>query len=1061
MSPADTRHEVTDRWPLVPLQAGMLVQSLRVEAADIDLVQHLFDLEGALDVPAFTAAWSRAARRHPVLRSAFSWGHGPEPEQRVFAGAAVPLSVRDWRGLSAEAERDRLAALLAADRRAGIRLDRPPPARLTLLRTGERAHRLLWTSHHGLLDGWSRTLVLREVMEQYGAVRAGVPDDQVRPGPRYGDFADWLRGQDEAAAKTVWQDALAGFAAPTRLRLAPPATGEGTGEVVRTLGRPQAAELTAFARANRLTAATVLHGALAVVLHRYSGSQDVLFGSTLSVRPPDLDGVEDMAGLLINTIPVRVRVRPAAEAAVWLREFQDRLLDLREHGHRPLTELQAHTDVPAGTALFDTLLVFENHPGAAEDSWAAAGVRMTFRRTTGRTGYPLTVTAEPGDGLKLVFEYERTVLDDAAAARIADSLEAALTAMAGAPPGLAVGGLPVIPEDRCAPPPVRARPAAPRPVHRTIGDLASARPEAIAVRTDDTSLTYGALWARAGALAARLRAAGAGPEAPVGVHVERSADLVVAALAVLRTGGACLLLDRALPERRIRFMLDDSGARAVVSHGEFAWHGPVLDVGANGSQVPDGTDGTYRTEVAYEPDGPVRPDELAYLVYTSGSTGTPKGVAVTHRSLATHCESIRAAYGLGPDDSVMQFASVAFDAAVEQILATLAAGAMLVLRGPDLWDPHELLDRLRRHRVTVMELTPEYWYQLVDAVAESPAPGLGRLRLMNVGGDAVAPEQLARWAAALPDTRTVNSYGPAEATITATFWPYDGSCPTPVAPIGRPLAHVDVHLLDAELRPVPVGVPGEICVGGRAVARGYPGRAALTAERFVPDPYAAEPGARMYRTGDIGRLLPDGSVEFLGRLDDQVQIRGIRVEPAETAAELRRHPSVTDAVVLPREGPGGERVLGAYVTPGSADPGALRAFLRESLPDAMVPAFIVPLDRMPLSAAGKLDRAALPLPEQAGTAAGGPAEATADAAAEGAAAGTELERQLAGIWARVLGRGHVGLHDDFFDLGGHSLTMLRVLALARQERVGGLTLRALFRHPTVARLAAALQDGRA
>jgi len=423
--------------------------------------------------------------------------------------------------------------------------------------------------------------------------------------------------------------------------------------------------------------------------------------------------------------------------------------------------------------------------------------------------------------------------------------------------------------------------------------------------------------------------------------------------------------------------------------------------------------------------------------------------------------SVRAAYGLGPDDSVMQFASVAFDAAVEQLLATLAAGATLVLRGPDLWDPHELLDRLRRHRVTVMELTPDYWYQLVDAVAESPDPGLGRLRLMNVGGDAVAPEQLARWAAALPDTRTVNSYGPAEATITATFWPYDGSCPTPVAPIGRPLAHVDIHLLDAELRPVPVGVPGEICVGGRAVARGYPGRAALTAERFVPDPYAAEPGARMYRTGDIGRLLPDGSVEFLGRLDDQVQIRGIRVEPAETAAELRRHPSVTDAVVLPREGPGGERVLGAYVTPGSADPGALRAFLRESLPDAMVPAFVVPLDRMPLSAAGKLDRAALPPPEQAGTAAGGPAEDTAAATGQGAAAGTELERQLAGIWARVLGRGHVGLHDDFFDLGGHSLTMLRVLALARQERVGGLTLRALFRHPTVARLAAALQDGRA
>lgn len=1045
MSTADTPATVTDSWPLVPLQAGMLVQSLRDDSTDIDLVQHLFDLEGALDVPAFAEAWARVARRHPVLRSGFAWGHGPEPEQRVFDVAAQPLTVNDWRGLSATAGRRRLDALLAADRRKGIPLDQAPPSRLTLLRTGERAYRLLWTSHHGLLDGWSRSLVLREVMAHYGRVLAGAPGDEIVPGPRYGDFGDWLRSQDEAAAKAAWRDDLSGFAAPAPLRLVPGEPQAGTGELVRSLSPSLAAALKAFSRTNRLTPATVLHGALAVVLHRYSGARDVLFGSTLSIRPPDLDGVEDMVGLLINTIPVRAPVRPEVEVTAWLRALQDRLLDLREHGHRGLTELQTYTEVPAGTPLFDTLLVFENHPGAEDDGWASAGVRMKFRRTTGRTGYPLTLTVEPGDVPRLVFEYERTRFDDAAVTRIADSLEAALTSMTSAAPGTLIGSLAVVEEDRLTEPPARSYPVDPRRVHRVIGDQAAARPDEVAVRTDDTSLTFGELWRRAEELAARLRAAGAGPETPVGVHLERSADLVVATLAVLVSGGVCLLLEDTLPERRIRFMLDDSGAGAVIARGAFAWHGPVLDVGAAGTEGPERI-GPYGPGHGDEPG---RGDELAYLVYTSGSTGTPKAVGVSHRSIATHCDSIRTAYGLGPDDTVMQFASVAFDAALEQLLAPLVSGATLVLRGPDLWDPHELLVRLRRHRVTVMELTPDYWYQLVSAVAESADPGLGHFRLMNVGGDAVAPEQLARWAACVPHVRTVNSYGPAEATITATVWSYDGACPTPIAPVGRPLPHADVHLLDAELRPVPYGVPGEICVGGRAVARGYPGRAALTAERFVPDPYAPEPGARMYRTGDLGRSLPDGNIEFLGRLDDQVQIRGIRVEPAETAAELRKHPSVTDAVVLPRESPDGGRVLGGYVTPESADPGTLRAFLRESLPEAMVPAFIMSLAAMPLSTTGKLDRGALPVPEPEGVPEGDPSQ------------GTELERKLAGIWAQVLGLGHVGLHDDLFGMGAHSLTMMRVLALARQERVDGLSLRALFRHPTVARLAAALEEGRA
>jgi amino acid adenylation domain-containing protein len=1043
--------EVTDRWPLAPLQAGMLVQALRAERSDIDLVQHLFDLDGDLDLTAFTEAWKRMARRHGILRSGFAWRDCAEPEQRVFADAAHPLTVHDWRGLTDAETRRRMETLLAADRRAGIRLDRPPPSRLTLVRTDERSHRLLWTSHHALLDGWSRSLLLRELMAHYARALAGVPYEDGEPAPRYGDFVAWLREQDDMAAKAVWRDALGGFAAPTPLRLVTAEPGDGAGELVRTLSRPVAEALRDFTRQRRLTTATVLHGALAVVLSRYSGSPDVLFGATLSLRPPDLDDAEDLVGLLINTIPVRADVRPEAEVTAWLRALQDTLLELREYGHCALSDLQAYTEVPSGTPLFDTLLVFENYPGAEEDGWSAPGLRMRFRHTTGRTGYPLTITVEPGETTRLVYEYEHARLDADAVARIADSLDAVLTSLTALPPDGRIGDLTVIPEDRPGHTRPQPSPQLPHPVHELVAAQVAREPDAVAVITDEARLTYGELWSRAGVLAERLRAAGVGRETPVGVCLERSADLVVALLAVLRAGGVCLLLEHTFPEPRIRYMLDDSGAVALIARASFSWPGPVLDVAADPPPVSGGAHAgvSGRGPAGAPGEGVAHPDDLAYLVYTSGSTGTPKGVAVTHRSISTHCDGIRTAYGLGPADTVLQFASVAFDASVEQLLAPLVSGAAVLLRGPELWEPRELLAHMRRHRVTVMELTPEYWYQLIAALEEDPYPPLDHFRLMNVGGDAVAPGQLTRWASRTPHTRTVNSYGPAEATITATVWTYDGSCPTPIAPIGSALPHAEVHVLDADLRPVPFGVPGEICIGGTAVARGYPGRAALTAERFAPDPYSATPGTRLYRTGDVGRRLPDGNLEFLGRLDDQVQIRGIRIEPAEIAAHLRRHDAVAEAVVVPRDAPDGGRILGAYVTPASADPTALRTFLRASLPEAMVPAVIVPLDRIPLTATGKTDRAALSAP--------GPAEPTARRVTP---PGTALERTLADIWSQVLGVGHIGVHDDFFELGGHSLTMMRVLALARKEQVRGLTLRMLFRHPTIAHLAHALETGR-
>lgn len=789
-------------------------------------------------------------------------------------------------------------------------------------------------------------------------------------------------------------------------------TGEAAERVV-TFG---AAEIDALETLSRVHGGHgVVHAVWAFVLSRYTRSSTVHFGS---VRPQ-------------GVAPVLLRIEPDDTAADLVAGVADQLLAI---------DKQSST-TPSGAEPFDTLVVCES---AVAD----------------RAGAAIVLTIDDGASPVARLAYDRSRLDDEAAADLAAAFCTALRAFArDSAARLHTIGL-LEPSARRelveSTNPPRIAPCE-TTVVATFLDQAARQQAHTAVVCGDERVTYEDLAAQVEALARRLVAAGVGPGSVVGVFLERSPRLVVGLLAVMRAGGAFLPLDPILPDRRIAFAVRDSGARVLLTEDLLAARAAALVPPRRRMQVVN-----LSADAATDASDPVpmpHADDLAYVTYTSGSTGVPKGVAIDHRSLATNTRSVAQSYEIDSADVVVQFSSVNFDAALEQLLLPLTTGATLLLRGPDLWDPVELLGILRAEGATVLELTPQYGYELALSLSRDGSLAPDKLRLLILGGEAVATAELARWRRLAPGLRLVVGYGPTEVTITSSGWNYDpAQWAGEVAPLGRMLAHLHAYVVDEEMHPVPRRVPGEICIGGSGVARGYTGQPGLTAASFVPDPFMDLPGARMYRSGDIGAWGPDGNLVFLGRADEQVKIRGTRVEPGETAAALRRQTGVAAAEVLVIPGKDSRepsRLVG-YVTPSDPaappEPEQLRAALAAELTAAAVPSSIVVLAALPLTANGKVDRAALPKPEPA------PARAASSArSSEQSAAASELEGVLREVWAAVLGVPQVGPDDDFFALGGNSLAMLQVSARVKQVAGREIPLRQFFRNTTVASLARALE----
>jgi amino acid adenylation domain-containing protein len=1037
---------IEDVYEFGSMQLGMLFHALESGDSGLYVVQLSYQIDGTLDTDVFEEAWHRVVAHHPVLRAAFAWERVAQPRQVVLRDVQVPFERLDWSDRSEEAQRAAHLDLLREDRSRGFDLSQAPLQRMWLLRISETSHVFVWSFHHLLLDGWSINLVLRQVLTTYEALRAG-REPQLQPGTPYGNYVRWVARQDHAGAEAFWREDLAGLTGPTAVPPEPHALlheddGTGNGHLEVELPPEEARELERFSASQRITLGTLVHAAWGLLLGRWSGTDEVIFGTVAWARPRALPGADAIVGPCMNTLPLRVPLDPTAPVGEWLAALQLRMARVREHEYVPLPSVRSWSEVPPDLPLFNSLLAFQSFGGGAGPSQQVAGLEITEYHASEFVNYPLALEASPRRGLALRFLYARDHYNEATIARLAEDLRRLLNGLA-ADGDRPLGSVPMLgAQDRRRVVETFNDTAttwsSDLPVHRRVAEQARRRPDAVAVVDPDGAHTYADLDRRANRLANALRDAGVGAEDPVALVLPRSADLVCGMLAALKAGAAYLPLDPDSPVGRIDALLADACASVVVTRGDTA---DRLD--RDGRTV-------FRLDAAaaldgfadVDPDVRVDPDNLAYMVFTSGSTGRPKCAGNPHRGFANTVEWTAELLELSGDDRASVACNPAFDGSTWELWPALTRGASLRIPDDDTRAlPERLRDWLVEQRVTVGMLpTPMAEHALALEWPDDTA-----LRLLLTGGGA-----LRRWPGSRFPARLVNNYGVAEASVVSTsvaLHPKDEGGQPP--PIGGPIPNTTAYVVDSGFQPVPVGVAGEVYVGGEGVGRGYVNRPGLTAQRFVPDPFGP-PGSRLYRTGDVARWLPDGTLEFVGRADDQIELRGLRIEPGEVEAALLSHPDVAQAAVAARQTGGGSgRALVAYVVGanGPADAAGLREFAAERLPAYMVPQSYVDLDTLPLSANGKVDRARLPDPS--------PGEAESLGFVEPR---TELETTLAKVWCAVLGAEKVGVHDNFFELGGDSITSIQVVAKAAQEGVA-LSPALLFQEQTVAELAEAMGGG--
>ncbi|MFI9452339.1 amino acid adenylation domain-containing protein [Amycolatopsis sp. NPDC052450] len=1003
-------------WPLSPMQAGMLYHaSLDDEAPDIHLIQQSQIIDGPLDTERFRRSWEIVVGRHAALRASFQRRKNGETIQLIPRDVKLPWAERDLSDLSEEDALAEASVIAEKERATRFDLTRPPLLRLMLIRLGKDKHCLVTTSHHLLIDGWSRAIIEADLLEVYAAGGVGT---RLRPPGSYGNYLAWLGKQDKEAAKAAWRAELDG-ADGSALGL-PETPGRAPGlpasEVVRHPPEFTSA-LADFARGHGLTFNTLIQGAWSLVLARLARRRDVVFGAVVSGRPAELPGAERTVGLFINTVPVRVWLDGGQSVLGMLTDLQGRQSEMMAHHHLGLPEIQK-----LGEAGFDTIVVFENYADPATGS--PSELSLTLRDFNQATPYAITLGVMPGESLEIELQYHADVVADSVAKSALDGLTLVLERMI-AEPGTAVGRLDVL--DDAGRALVVGRwnetddtvdaPSAVELFRRQV----ERTPRATAIVAADREWSFEELDEWSGKLASVLTARGVRRGDCVGVAVERSAELLAAWLAVWKAGAVYVPIDPDYPADRVAFMLEDSSAAAVVCRAATS-----TSAGCPRILVDDPVEGEASVV-------PVGANDLAYVMYTSGSTGTPKGVAVSHGGVAALLGY--RVWDLHPGDAVLMHAPHTFDPALYEVWVPLVAGARVILAGPGVIDA----DRLAGYAadgLTSVNFTAGQFRALVQ---EKPDCFAG-LRYFQTGGDVVPLGAVERVRQACPDLRVLHTYGPTETTFCASWkviQPGDELGST--LPIGKPHPGRRLYVLDVFLRPLPPGVAGDLYIAGAGVAHGYLGRTALTAERFVADPFT--PGERMYRTGDLAYWNDEGELVFAGRADTQVKIRGYRVEPGEVEAVLADQPGVDQAVVAVRDG----RLIGYIVSAAGADPVRLRDRIAGLLPEYMVPSVVMALAALPVNANGKVERKALPDPDFSGHIAGREPV-------------TEIERLLCELFAEMLGLPRVGADDSFFELGGDSIVSMQLAARARRD---GMTFGAkeVFEYRTPAGLASFVELG--
>ncbi|MCE7914529.1 MAG: amino acid adenylation domain-containing protein, partial [Nitrosomonas sp. PRO4] len=1038
-------HDIVDIYPLSPTQEGMLFHTLEAPGTGLYINQVSVEVEG-LDPARLVDAWQAMIDRHAALRTGFIWQAGKaRPLQVVYKQAQARVTLLDWHGETSLKER--IKALADEDLRSGFDFLNPPLARLSLIRIGENRHQLIWTKHHILLDGWGDSILTNDWLRKYNG-------EQLAPvGPEYGVYIQWLEKQDKLKLQHFWQTELKSLEGPTLLARSvnkqPIENSESDfAQIYTQLSIDETRQLQAFAQHMHVTLNTFVQAAWAILLHRYSGKQTVVFGTTVAGRPAGLPKADEMIGLFINTIPIPVERRSDLTVAKYLSILQQTNARLRDYEYTALADIQRWAGC-SGQPLFDSIVVFENYPlDATIRENELGGLRFGEMDGKGLTGYAMDLQVTVENGLEIEYSYSCSDFTDQFVLDLRRYMELLMREMM-VNPQRTIGELGWVDKNelnqllkwRCEASGAETFTRAYTPVHHLIERNASQRPDAIALLMGEQEMSYGKLNARANQLAHLLLQIGAGPEVRIGVAMERSLDIIVALLAILKTGSAYVPIDVDYPADRIAFMVRDSQVSLVLTQStiqnKLKFDVSISTLAIDEAPLPD--------NAVENPDITVHEQNLAYIIYTSGSTGQPKGVAVTHGPLTMHCAATARIYGMNANSCELLFMSFSFDGAHERWLTALTVGAGLAIRSQELWTAEQTYDALHHYGITNAAFPPAYLGQVAEWAAprNDPPP----VELYVFGGEAMPKASYDLVCRTLRPRLLINGYGPTETVVTPLIWKTDAgsSFDCAYAPIGRPVGDRTVYVLDVDMQPVPIGRVGELYIGGYGLARGYLGRPGLTAERFVADPFDST-GGRLYRTGDLVRWMRGGNIEYIGRSDYQVKIRGFRIELGEIEARIREIPGVADAAVIVHEGANGVQLAAYMVTTIKQSVtdflSNVKQALGKRLPDYMMPAHFVILPALPRLPSGKLDLKSLPEPDATVTDSHYQEPSTLEAKA------------LAAIWQEVLGIERVGETDNFFALGGDSLSSLKVMARIRNltEVKLDFKLRDLIQRPTIASL---------
>jgi amino acid adenylation domain-containing protein len=1079
---ADRPESVTNSessYQLSPIQQGMLFEGLSGQKSGVDIEQVVCSLGEQLKVTVFVDAWRQIADRYPILRTSFSWLDREVPVQTLHTQVELSIVEEDWRSLSEDDRTSQLATFLQADRLQGFDLTQPPLMRLALFRVAETQYKLIWTYHHILLDSTSAITVLQAVFTLYEALTG---DRKLELTPPSVDRDGSARmQQDISKTEAFWRQYLSGFSDRTPLvgdfsRAGQiPAQPEDLSVVEQArclfhtlpeirLSSSVTAALNSLIQEQQLTLNTLLQGVWAVLLSRCSGSEDVVFGAICNSRSPNIEKTEPAVGLFINTLALRVIVTPELPAIDWLKQLQNQWNALQEYSNVPLAKTQEWSDISRSTALFESLLVVEqNQFNAALQSLGGNWNNREFQ-VLEQTSFPLTVYGYGGDELLLKIAGDRQRFDENALTRMLGHLQTLLESIA-ANPQQKISKLSMLtaaeiaqlqawnqteanyPDDKC--------------VHQLFEAQVDRSPDAIAAVFPHNSrqqLTYRELNSRSNQLAHYLQQLGVGPDVLVAICMERSLEIAIAVLGILKTGAAYVPIDPAYPKERLTFMLADTKTPVILTQSHLVSGLPqhqarTVCLDTNWQEIAN-----YSTE---NPASTVSPDNLTYTIYTSGSTGKPKGVLLPHRALVNLIAWQLQNSPLEDAAKTLQFASLSFDVSFQEMFCTWCAGGTLVFITEEMRrDAQSLLQLIDTEKIQRLFLPFIALQHLAEAADSYQLVPKSLREVVTAGEQLQVNRYIANFFQQLENCTLHNQYGPSESHVVTAYtlsgpptdWPA-------LPPIGRPIANTEIYLLHMNGEPVPLGVAAELYIGGICLARGYLNRPDLTAEKFIPNPFKynevsaiEDEEERLYKTGDLARYLPDGNIEYIGRIDGQVKIRGFRIELGEIETALAKHRAVKQAVVLVREDTPGDKRLVAYLAVNPEEQLAiadLRAYLQGQLPDYMVPAIFMTVEAMPKTPSGKIDRRALPAPDSQ----------RQEQSQSYAAPQSELEKVLAGIWSKLLKLDRVGIHDNFFEIGGNSLMTLQIAVQVRTLLQKDLPIVKLFQHPTIAQLANYLNQG--